>query len=154
MQLNLAFSRIRELVQQSEGILQLAVRLEQRLLAKAFCGQLLPQDPLDESALVLIERARHKKKVEITSSKPSKALRTVSDPSNASAGLRSTHMEKTRGQVKSNHLSTILASTKSLTAAALWRRSDMSIEEFYKQLRAELAANHIRQEADNKLAAA
>jgi type I restriction enzyme S subunit len=39
-------------------LLQLSDRLEQDTLAKAFRGELVPQDPNDEPAAVLLERIR------------------------------------------------------------------------------------------------
>jgi len=64
-----------EIVRRVEGLFALADQLEQRLaqarrqvdqltpslLARAFAGQLVPQDPADEPAEKLLERIRHQK---------------------------------------------------------------------------------------------
>lgn len=51
-----AFAKIDRLASEAEKALKLTDRLDQRLLAKAFAGELVPQDPNDEPAAVLLER--------------------------------------------------------------------------------------------------
>lgn len=45
----------------ADGSLARAARLRQSILAKAFSGQLVPQDPNDEPASVLLERIRRER---------------------------------------------------------------------------------------------
>jgi type I restriction enzyme, S subunit len=53
-----AFNRIRNLVDDVERSLQLIDKLEQRILARAFAGHLVEQDPDDETADKLLDRIR------------------------------------------------------------------------------------------------
>lgn len=53
-----AFAKIDRLANQAEKALKLTDRLDQRILAKAFAGELVPQDPDDEPAADLLARIR------------------------------------------------------------------------------------------------
>ncbi|WP_339695796.1 restriction endonuclease subunit S [Celeribacter baekdonensis] len=53
-----AFAKIDRLAAEAEKALKLTDRLDQRILAKAFAGALVPQDPTDESATELLARIR------------------------------------------------------------------------------------------------
>lgn len=53
-----AFAKIDRLAAEAEKALKLADRLDQRILAKAFAGDLVPQDPNDEPAETLLARIR------------------------------------------------------------------------------------------------
>ena len=53
-----AFDKIDLLTAEAEKALKLTDRLDQRILAKAFAGGLVPQDPNDEPASVLLDRIR------------------------------------------------------------------------------------------------
>ena len=53
-----AFAKIDLLAAEAEKALKLTDRLDQRILAKAFGGELVSQDPTDEPASVLLDRVR------------------------------------------------------------------------------------------------
>tara|TARA_R110000868_G_scaffold10357_1_gene51027 strand:- start:11270 stop:12952 length:1683 start_codon:yes stop_codon:yes gene_type:complete len=53
-----AFAKIDRLAVEAEKALTLTDRLDQRILAKAFAGELVPQDPNDEPAGELLDRIR------------------------------------------------------------------------------------------------
>ena len=53
-----AFARIDRLASQANSAHRLIEHLNQEVLAKAFRGKLVPQDPADEPAAVLLERLR------------------------------------------------------------------------------------------------
>jgi len=53
-----AFAKIDRLAAEAAKALKLTDRLDQRILAKAFAGDLVPQDPSDEHAETLLARIR------------------------------------------------------------------------------------------------
>ena len=53
-----AFARIDRMTEEATRAAHLLDRLDERVLAKAFRGELVPQDPNDEPASVLLERIR------------------------------------------------------------------------------------------------
>lgn len=53
-----AFSKIDHLAEETAKTLKLADRLDERILARAFAGELVPQDPNDGPASVLLDRIR------------------------------------------------------------------------------------------------
>jgi type I restriction enzyme S subunit len=57
-QLGGEFNRTDELVKQASGARRLIEHLDQSILAKAFKGEFVPQDPNDEPASVLLERIK------------------------------------------------------------------------------------------------
>ncbi len=52
------FAKVDRLAAEAEKVLKMTDRLDQRILAKAFAGELVPQDPDDESANKLLARIR------------------------------------------------------------------------------------------------
>lgn len=63
LELESKFSEIEQLDQTLTTTLQQAEALRQSILKKAFSGQLVPQDPNDEPASVLLERIQAEKAV-------------------------------------------------------------------------------------------
>lgn len=53
-----AFAKIDRLAAEAKRALELTDRLDEKILAKAFRGELVPQDPNDEPASVLLDRVR------------------------------------------------------------------------------------------------
>jgi len=109
-------------------------------LAKAFRGELVPQDPNDESASKLLARLR---------TLPSSAGNTGMPKR---GGARGSHTKAkadtnmlTRKDVTPTHLTTILKERGSLTAEALWTASQLEIDDFYDQLKDEEARGLLRE---------
>lgn len=142
-----------EIVRRVEALFACADRLETRyaaaraqverltpdLLAKAFRGELVPQDPNDEPASVLLERIR--------------AARAAAPPkprSRQGTG-RPTKTQKAeilmlnRRDIPDAHLVTILRERGPLTAEALWSASQLDIDDFYDQLKNEEARGLLKE---------
>jgi type I restriction enzyme S subunit len=116
-------------------------RLTPSLLAKAFRGELVSQNPNDEPASVLLERIQEAKKTAVA--KPRVYVE------------RSKRIEVRmlkRNEIQTNHLSTILLEHGAMTAEALWSASQLEIDEFYDQLKDEEAKDllhEVRGEDEN-----
>jgi type I restriction enzyme S subunit len=67
-----AFDKIDRLAGEAKRALALVGRLDEAVLAKAFRGELVPQDPNDEPASVLLERIRAER---AAAPKPKRGLR-------------------------------------------------------------------------------
>ncbi len=114
----------------------------QGLFAKAFRGELVPQDTSDESASRLLERIKDKTSRAAYSISGNARIR-VRRPQAAITINRS--RPNIRGQrhvlkrlaVSDNHLSAILAKTGSLSPEVLLRESQLEIDDFYDQLKDE-----------------
>jgi type I restriction enzyme, S subunit len=145
-----------EIVRRVEKLFTFADRLESRyqtarakcdqltpaLLEKAFQGELVPQDPNDEPASVLLERI--------------KSLRSSMGTYPIKPHQRNTTSEKSksysfkvkmlkRKDIQPSHLSDILKASGSLSAEALWTASQLEIDDFYDQLKDEEAQNLLKE---------
>jgi type I restriction enzyme S subunit len=114
-------------------------RLTPALLAKAFRGELVPQDPDDEPASVVLERIR--------------AARAAAPPkprSRQGTGRQmKTHKAEilmlNRRDIPDAHLFNILRERGPLTAEALWSASQLDIDDFYDQLQDEEARGLLKE---------
>ncbi len=145
----------REIVRRVETLFAYADRLEERykqaraaverltpaLLAKAFRGELVPQDPTDEPASVLLERIQAQR--EIQAKKPK--IITPKTPAKSAINLQEILFMLTPAEIQGTHLTNILKSEGSLTAEALWLASELEIDDFYEQLKTEEAAGLLRE---------
>ena len=116
-------------------------RLTPALLAKAFRGELVPQDPNDEPPAVMLERIRAARAAE-GDSKPRHGRSKVIP------GTRKTKVEDTmfkRTEIAASHLADILRGRGRLTAEALWSASQLDIDDFYDQLKDEEARGLLRE---------
>ncbi len=132
-----------EIVHQIEKLFNFADRLESRyqtaraqidkltpaLLDKAFKGELVPQDPTDEPASVLLAKIQQARAN--PENQTSKQPKTPRKPSIPKVKML------TRSTIQPSHLADILKNSGSLTAEALWNASKLSIDDFYDQLKAE-----------------
>ena len=105
-------------------------RLTPSLLAKAFRGELVPQDPNDEPAQELLKRIQLAKESDASKPRAKKSGKRVSKQKAETSMLK-------RSEIQSNHLTDILRSHGSLTAEALWAASKLAIDDFYDQLKEE-----------------
>lgn len=133
----------KEIIKWVEKLFDFADRLEARyqtartqidkltpaLLDKAFKGELVPQDPADEPASVLLAKIQQARTNPET--KTSKQPTTPRKPAIPKVKML------TRSTIQPSHLADILKNSGSLTAEALWNASKLSIDDFYDQLKAE-----------------
>ncbi|MGB5084316.1 MAG: restriction endonuclease subunit S [Methylocystis silviterrae] len=79
-----AFARVSYLAGEVERSLQLVDQAEQRILARAFAGQLVKQDADDEPADILLDRIRKMRTIPVVDApKPPKAKTVKTDPKQA-----------------------------------------------------------------------
>jgi type I restriction enzyme S subunit len=152
----------RKIVHRVESLLDYADRLEARyraahayveqltpaLLTKAFRGELVPQDPKDEPASVLLERIRASRAVSEGALKVrgggNVQTKTASSTRKVKKSKAKIIMLK-RKDVEPSHLSSILKANGPLSAEALWSASQLDIDEFYDQLKDEEARELLRE---------
>ena len=138
------FAEQQEIVRRVEALFQTADALEARyltakghidklmqsILAKAFRGELVPQDPNDEPASILLKRIRA-------------ARARDEDPQENPKRAASIRTKRTkvimlkRQEIQHTHLSDILKSHGPLQPEALWSESQLDIDDFYDQLKLE-----------------
>lgn len=125
-----AFAEIDRLTAEAAAARSLLGRLDQALLAKAFRGELVPQDPGDEPASILLDQTLADR-----AGSP-KARRKLS--SRPPAARKKSDMPKSRLDDDVKHqpfLASILkASGTALSADSLFESADLPITDFYKQL--------------------
>lgn len=148
-----ALNWIDKTVKEHDGASHLIERLDQSILAKAFRGDLVPQDPNDEPASVLLERI-HAARAEQLKQIRGRQLQQVTVPR---APRERAAMTKSRqdDDVKNKpYLADILReSGSSASVEDLFQRADLPLIDFYKQLAWEVDAGHIRDD-DTRLEAA
>lgn len=122
-----------------------AQRLTPLLLAKAFRGELAPQDPQDEPASVLLERiaaeratsaAQPRRRQSTAGRKPVRA------PKENAAMTKSRQDDDVQGQPYLTKHLRLLGGTA--PAEALFKASELPVADFYKQLAWEVAQGHLR----------
>ena len=147
---------------------KLLPKLDAAILAKAFRGKLVPQDPTDEPASVVLERIQAER---VAASKKPRVRRSVAVSEvveiqlppvqvNVSAGPV-TIREKRGGQAMTKnrqdddvmgqpYLAGLIKKGSAGTAQDLFKASDLPVADFYKQLAWEIEHKHIRDD-DEKL---
>lgn len=145
-----------EIVRRVESLFAIADRLESRcaaaraqmarltplLLAKAFRGELVPQDPNDEPASALLARIAAERTSAIPSPRTRTARRLTARASKENAVMtKSRQDDDVKGQpYLARHLR-LLGGTAS--AEALFKASELPVADFYKQLAWEMAQGHV-----------
>jgi type I restriction enzyme S subunit len=111
------------------------------LFTKAFRGELVPQDPNDEPASVLLERIRAARAVSEGAAVPKRRK----DSSRPKISQQAEVLMLTRKDIQDTHLTTILRERGPLTAEALWSASQLDIDDVYNQLKDEEARGLLRE---------
>jgi type I restriction enzyme S subunit len=151
--LDTAFGWLDRLAAERGHAMQLLPHLDQAILAKAFRGELVPQDPRDKPASELLARSR------VARAEAPKRIRRVnpratgevvtSEIEPPTLAQKEQDMDKTRKDVPANHLCEVVKKAGGeIKADALWRASEMQIDEFYKLLRDDIAAKRLKETAD------
>lgn len=113
-------------------------RLTPALLAKAFRGELVPQDPSDEPASVLLDRIRAARQAETAARKPSRRGRKQ-----AAANPDQTTLDA--APVPSDLLAGLLKECGDLSERALLAASELEAKRFQQQLALELKHGSIHE---------
>lgn len=109
-------------------------RLTQSVLAKALRGELVLQDPNDESAAKLLERIQAERE---TKPKKNRAKKVPSKARKKTKTTKVRHITSTDSP--ENDLSKLLADLGGETyAEVLWKKSELSIDDFYAKLKQEI----------------
>ena len=143
-----AFSTTHTLERECLGAAGLLDNLERTILDRALEGTLVPQDPNDEPATVLLQRLR------VARAKSTVGPRVRRRQARAKAAPtkrgQSDMANKTRADVNEYHLSELLRTLDGPADAwNLWVESQLVIDDFYKLLRDEVIAGRIV-ETDDK----
>jgi type I restriction enzyme S subunit len=120
---------------------QVVERLTPALLAKGFRGELVPQDPSDEPASVLLERIRAARQAEAAAGKPPRRGRKK-------AAARPDQLPLDAAPVPADLLSGLLRECGALSERALLAASELEPGRFQRQLALEMAAGKIRNELE------
>jgi type I restriction enzyme, S subunit len=121
---------------------KLVDRLTPALLAKAFRGELVPQDPNDEPASVLLERIRAARQAQAAAGKPSRRGRRKAAASPAQAPLPA-------APAPSDLLAQLLQECGALSERALLAASELDPAGFRAQLALEQGMGAIRETAQD-----
>jgi type I restriction enzyme S subunit len=140
---------------------KLVPKLDAAILAKAFRGELVPQDPNDEPARALLARIKAKrleepKKVRVRGPDilpeppPIRVVgSTLPRPAKENAMTKSRQDDDVMGKP---YLANLLKAGHGASAQDLFKAADLPVADFYKQLAWEIAQKHIRDD-DEKLEA-
>lgn len=124
-----------------------AEKMRQSILKKAFEGKLVPQNPNDESASILLEKAK-KERGNLTAS-----IRTKRKNTSKLKTTEKRKMKSSEADIQNTYLYKILSSSdsKSLTPKKLWQLSKLDIEDFYERLKVEVEEGRIVERRPNDI---
>jgi type I restriction enzyme S subunit len=165
-----AFNWLDRMAADHDAASKLLPKLDAAILAKAFRGELAPQDPNDEPASMLLERIqaeraaapkkpRDRRSVAVSEVGEIRLLPVQVSVSAGPVAIRETRggqaMTKSRQDddvMEQPYLAGLIKKGSAGTAKDLFKASDLPIADFYKQLAWEIEHKHIRDD-DEKLEA-
>jgi type I restriction enzyme S subunit len=121
---------------------QIVERLTPALLAKAFRGELVPQDPNDDAASVLLERIRAARQADAAAGKPS-------GRGHPKAAANPVESVTEAAPVTPDLLASLLRECGALSERALLAASELGHRSFDLQLEAELKQGRVRRVDDD-----
>jgi len=128
--------------EQSRAAKQRTDRLTQSILAKAFRGELVPQDPNDEPASELLKRIQAEREV-LDKTEPKRKKRTKAVNNRKKTAVSDMKLE----DAPAHYLSGLLKdSGGEAEAKELWNKSQLSIDDFYAKLKQEMSSGSILDE--------
>lgn len=143
---------------------RLVPKLDAAILAKAFQGKLVPQDPNDEHAAKLLERikaeredapkkGRGRQKGIVVESHIGPMRAEVVRPTSKAKGSSMTKSRQDDEVKDKPYLAGLLKSGRFSDAQSLFRAADLPVSDFYKQLAWEIDKGHILDNAEELKAA-
>jgi type I restriction enzyme S subunit len=152
-QVKAAFTRADRLEAEAARARALLDRLEAAILTKAFKGELVPQDPNDEPANVLLERIKAARSQQ-AQSQPKRG-RKVSVPKTPREKAAMTKSRQDEDVKNEPYLANIIREVGgSSEVEDLFKKADLPVTDFYKQLAWEVDQGHIRDQNNKTLQAA
>jgi type I restriction enzyme, S subunit len=151
--INLAMTRADCLKAEAARGRVLLDRLEAAILAKASRGELVPQDPNDEPASVLLERIKAFRSQQVQSQP--KRGRKASVPKAPREKAVMTKSRQDEDVKNKPYLANIIRQAGgSSEVEDLFKKADLPVTDFYKQLAWEVDQGHIRDQNNQTLQAA
>jgi type I restriction enzyme S subunit len=154
-----AFNWLDRMAADHAAAARLLPKLDAAILAKAFRGELVPQDPNDEPASTLMTKlpaskyfgksARTTQMKSGPSGRIGPAMRVITLPKGNQSMTKSRQDEDVMGKP---YLANLLKEGHCASAQDLFKAADLPVADFYKQLAWEIANKHIRDD-DEKLEA-
>lgn len=136
-----AFAWLDKLAAEHARASALLPKFEQALLAKAFRGELVPQDPNDEPASVLLERIRAERAAAPERQRKPRSSQRPRAPRQRAAMTKSRLDQDVMHQpYLAKHLRDAGGSAR---VEDLFRSADLPVTDFYKQLAWEVEAGHV-----------
>jgi type I restriction enzyme S subunit len=116
-------------------------RLSQSLLAKAFRGELVPQDPNDEPAAELLKRIQAERQQE--ADKPKRKIGKRDNQTNTVPNQTKINTMQLKDAPETYLLDILAQLGGESHAEVLWKKSELAIDDFYAKLKQEMLSNHI-----------
>jgi len=116
-------------------------RLSQALLAKAFRGELVPQDPNDEPAAELLKRIQAERQQ--AADKPKRKTGKRDNQTNTVPNLTKTNIMQLKDAPETYLLDLLAQLGGESHAEVLWKKTELTIDDFYAKLKQEMLSNRI-----------